>query len=149
MIRADSAPKAAMHATAAMLTLAIVLAGCALPLDAPDWLSDDAAGPEPYNYRFTLANALNTIIGGRDDPQSRILEISRPRRVNSTRGASWLVCIRWLRYASRTPRAHYAVFLQRDKIVESRLSAVLDQCEGQPYTPFTWSTDIDHPVPLR
>jgi hypothetical protein len=132
----------------AALLLTLALGGCALSGLVPDWSSDDAAGPEPTNYRFIVANGLDRIMGDKD-PNNRLLEITASRRVNSTKGASWMVCVRALRHPSRLPSAHYAVFIQRDKIAESRLSVVVDQCESQAYSPFEWKADIDRPVLSR
>jgi hypothetical protein len=137
-----------MRASASLLLAVLALGACGLPVGAPDWQSDDSAGPEPINYRFIVANALGSIMGGKDS-ESRLLEISPPRRVSMQRGATWLVCIKALRFPSRTPRAYYAVFIQRDKVVESRLSVVLDHCESEVYSPFNWSFDLNNPVPLR
>src|SRR6185312_4937608 len=133
-----------MRACASWLLIAALglnLGGCAVSALFPDRVSDDSAGPEPVNYRFLVANALGGIIGNKDDPTSRLLEISSPRRVDAPRGATWMLCVKALRYPSRTTRGYYAVFIQRDKIVESRISVVLDQCETEPYSPFEWSVD--------
>ncbi len=88
-------------------------------------------------------------MGDRDDPMRRVLEISQPRRIDSHKGAAWLVCLKALRYPSQTPRAYYAVFLQQDKVIDSRLSVVLDRCESEAYAPFDWASDVNNPVPLR
>jgi hypothetical protein len=125
------------------------LGGCAVSGLMPDWVSDDSAGPEPINYRFTIANALGGIIGSKDNAAIRVLELTTPRRVDAPKGATWMVCMKWLRIPARTPRAYYAIFIQRDRIVDSRLSIVLDQCETQTYSPFEWSFDVDHPLPVQ
>ena len=137
-----------MRACASLL-LFLALGGCAVSSLFPDWISDDAAGAEPKNYRFIIANGLAAIIGSKDDANSRLLEITVPRRVDAPKGASWMVCVKSLRFPSRTPRAYYAVFIQRGRIVESRLSVVLDQCESEAYSPFEWSVDLNNPVPLQ
>jgi len=112
-------------------------------------MSDDVAGPEPANYRFIVANSLTrgstasvavgtnagslvTVGGIMSDTEARgrLLEISQPRRVDTFKGATWLVCVRSLNYPSRQPRNHYAVFIQRDRIIDSRLSVGIDQCEA-------------------
>jgi hypothetical protein len=133
----------------ALLLMFLVLGGCGVSELFPDRISDDAAGPEPANYRFIIANGLAGIMGSKDDANSRLLEITPPRRVDATRGASWMVCVKVLRFPSRTPRSYYTVFIQRSRIIESRLSVVLDQCESQPYSPFEWSIDMNNPVPLQ
>jgi hypothetical protein len=137
-----------MRACASLLIF-LVLGSCSVADLFPDRVSDDEAGPQPTNYRFIIANGLSGIIGSKDDASSRLLEITTPRRVEATRGAIWLVCLKALRFPSRTPRAYYAVFIQRSRIIESRLSVVLDQCENQPYSPFEWSVDLNNPVPMQ
>ena len=132
-----------MHARA--LLLALTLGGCSVSGLIPDWLSDDTAGPEPANYRFVVANGLSSIMGTTDS-ELRLLEISSPRRVDGAKGATWLVCVKALRYPSQLPRAYYSVFFQRDKITQSRISVGIDQCESQPYTPFEWRSDLNNPI---
>lgn len=132
-----------MHVRA--LLLALMLGGCSMSGVMPDWVSDDTAGPAPANYRFIVANALDTIMGRRD-PELRLLEISAPRRADVVKGATWLVCVRALRTLTRQPRTYYAVFIQREKIVDSRISVRIDDCESQPYTPFEWTIDVDNPT---
>ena len=133
-----------MHARA-LLLLALMLGGCSMSGSIPDWISDDAAGPEPTNYRFIVANGLSTILGARDTGV-RLLEISNPRRVDIAKGATWMVCVRSLSYPARLPRTYYSVFIQREKIINSRISVGIDQCESEPYTAFEWSVDIDNPT---
>src|SRR6185369_12979447 len=117
-----------MHARA-LLLLALTLSGCSMSGSIPDWISDEAAGPEPMNYRFIVANGLSTILGARDTGV-RLLEISNPRRVDVVKGATWMVCVRSLSYPERQPRTYYSVFIQREKIVISRISVGIDQCQG-------------------
>src|SRR5947199_7451323 len=104
-----------MRACASLLLL-LLLGGCAVSGLFPDWVSEDAAGPQPLNFRFIIANGRGTILGS-DEP-NRLLEISTPQRVDAIRGPAWMVCLKVLRNPERTPRAYYAVFIQRDKIVE-------------------------------
>lgn len=135
-----------MRVCAALLLPLVALSDCAMPLSTPDWLAEDVAGPEPTNYRIIVAKGLGGIIGGKDNLQTRVLEISAPRRVDATKGAAWLVCVKYLRVPSRLPRAYYTVFIQADKIVESRLSVGVDQCETQVYSPFEWNVDANIPL---
>jgi len=129
----------------ALLLLAMTLGGCSMSGSIPDWISDDVAGPEPTNYRFIVANGLSAILGVRDTGV-RLLEISNPRRVDVAKGATWMVCVRSLSFPARQPRAYYSVFIQREKIVDSRMSIGTDQCQSEPYTPFEWSVDVDNPT---
>ena len=144
-----------MHVRA-LLLLAMTLGGCSMS-GIPDWISDDAAGPEPTNYRFTVSNALvngvnvsgvrgvNAIIG-RGDVANLVLEISNPRRVDVAKGATWMVCVRTLSYPARLPRAYHSVFIRHEKIIDARISVGIDQCERETYTPFEWSVDVDNPT---
>jgi len=145
-----------MHVRA-LLLLAMTLGGCSMS-GVPDWISDDAAGPEPTNYRFIVANALvNGVSGvsavsgvraiiGRSNVESLVLEISNPRRVDVAKGATWMVCVRTLSYPARLPRAYHSVFIRHEKIIDARISVGIDQCERETYTPFEWSVDVDNPT---
>jgi hypothetical protein len=57
-----------------------------------------------------------------------------------------VVCLK-AQHVPLLPR-HYAVFIQRSRIVDSRLSVVIDQCELQSYAPFNWAVDATSP-PLQ
>src|SRR4051794_40651670 len=132
-----------MHVRA-LLLFAFIVGGCSFS-GVPDWLSEDAAGPEPTNYRFLIANGLGGILGAKDTGV-RLLEISNARRVDNAKGAIWMVCVRSLSFPARLPRIHYSVFIRREKIIESRISVGIDQCQSEPYTPFEWSVDLDNPT---
>ena len=80
----------------------------------------------------------------RTDPaKAGTFEISAPRRVNSLKGASWVTCVKTQNFPL-LPR-YYAVFLQHDHIVDSRLSVLIDQCELQAYSLFDWIADANAP----
>ena len=125
------------------MLLVLSLGGCSVSGLLPDWTSPEVAGPEPA-YRFIVANGLAGIVG--NPGSAGTFEISGLRRVDSLKGASWLACIKAQNFPQR-PR-HYAVFLQRERIVDSRLSVVTDQCEIQTYLPFDWVADANAP-PVR
>ena len=154
--------------TRALLLLVLTLGGCAMPDSVPDWMSDDAAGPEPTNYRFIIANGLLAngvstpsgpsgtvgpsgpvgliaIVGSRSLAAS-VLEISNPRRVDTAKGATWMVCIKTLSYPARQLRTYHSVFIRRERIIDYRVSVGVDQCERETYTPFEWSVDKDNPT---
>jgi hypothetical protein len=132
-----------MLVRAPAILLVLVLGGCSISGLLPDWTSPDVAGPEPA-YRFIIANGLVGIVG--NPANAGTFEISDLRRVDSLKGASWLICIRVQNFP-QLPR-HYAVFLQRERIVDSRLSVLIDQCEMQSYLPFDWIADANAP-PVR
>ena len=132
-----------MLVRAPAILLVLVLGGCSISGLLPDWTSPEVAGPEPA-YRFIIANSLAGIVG--NPANAGTFEISDLRRVDSLKGASWLICIRVQNFP-QLPR-HYAVFLQRERIVDSRLSVLIDQCEIQTYLPFDWIADANAP-PVR
>jgi hypothetical protein len=37
----------------------------------------------------------------------------------------------------------YSVYIQQQKIVDSRLSVLIDQCELQSYAPFDWAREAE------
>jgi hypothetical protein len=125
----------------ALSLLALTLGGCSVSALLPDWMSDDVAGPEPPSYRFLVAIKLKEITG--DPTKLGPLEISPPTRMNSLRGASWMVCLK--SQNGLLPR-YYAVFFQRAQIADSRLSVLIDQCELQSYAPFDWVAEASSPV---
>jgi hypothetical protein len=132
-----------MLVRAPAMLLVVTLGACSISGLLPDWTSPDVAGPEPA-YRFIIANGLSGIVGS---PSSAgTFEISGLRRVDSLKGSSWLVCIRVQNFP-QLPR-HYAVFFQKERVVDSRLSVLIDQCELQSYSSFDWIADANAP-PVR
>ena len=65
----------------------------------------------------------------------------------SLKGPSWLVCVKSQKFPL-LPR-YYAVFIQRDRIVDSRVSVLVDQCELQTYAPFDWIADRNSSAAAR
>ncbi len=121
----------------------LILGGCALSGLLPDWTSTDVAGPEPA-YRFLIANKLKDVLG--DAAPTDTLQISKAERLDSLKGASWRVCIKAQKFL--LPPRYYAVFFQREQMVDSRLSVLIDQCEIQSYSAFDWQADANNP-PVR
>jgi hypothetical protein len=122
----------------------LLLGGCALSGLLPDWTSTDVAGPEPA-YKFLIANKLKEVLG--DAAPSDTLEISKAERLESLKGASWRVCVKAQKFL--LPPRYYAVFFQRDQLIDSRLSVLIDQCEIQSYSAFDWKTEANNPPPAR
>ncbi|AMN43422.1 hypothetical protein RHPLAN_49980 [Rhodoplanes sp. Z2-YC6860] len=122
----------------------LMLGGCAMSGLLPDWTSNDAAGPEPA-YKFLIANKLKEIIGNAAPTDT--LEISKADRLESLKGASWRVCVKAQKFL--LPPRYYAVFFQRDEMVDSRLSVLIDQCEIQSFSAFDWKTEANKPPPAR
>jgi hypothetical protein len=60
-------------------------------------------------------------------------EISEPRWMHTVKGWSWLSCVR---FQERSHVRTYAVFIQTDKVVDSRYAVTTDGCGEQTYAPF-------------
>ena len=133
-----------MLARAFAIVSMLMLGGCAMSGLLPDWTSNDAAGPEPA-YKFLIANKLKEIIGVAEP--SDTLEISKAERLESLKGASWRVCVKAQKFL--LPPRFYAVFFQRDQMVDNRLSVLIDRCEIQSYSAFDWKTEANNPPPAR
>jgi hypothetical protein len=117
-----------------MPLLGAALGGCSMLEFLPNWSAEGIAGPAP-SYRTIVAPQVRAIVGNIEPARMRI---SDARRVDSFKGASWLVC---LEVGTAPLPRYYAVFIQRERIVESRLSVVIDQCEQQPYAAFDWAAE--------
>jgi hypothetical protein len=129
-----------MLISALALMLCLGLAACSVSGLLPDWMSPDVAGPEPA-YRYIIATHLREVVG--EPSQSGTFEISAVRRVESLKGASWQACVKTQKFPL-LPR-YYAVFIQRERIADSRVSVLIDQCELQSYTPFDWIAEGSAP----
>jgi hypothetical protein len=130
-----------MRVRALSLLLLLALGGCSMSELLPRLTPEDIAGPEPQ-YRFLIAGRIKSIVG---DPAGLLMQISTVRRADSLKGASWLACIKAQPFALALPH-YYAVYIQQQRIVESRLSVLLDQCEIQTYTPFDWMREAEGPA---
>jgi hypothetical protein len=118
--------------------LASVLGGCSISEFLPNWTAEGVAGPAP-SHRTIVARQIKQVLG---NPGNADLRISEARRVDSLKGASWLVC---LEVENSPLLRYYAVFIQRDRIVDSRLSVVIDQCEQQAYAAFDQVAEVEQP----
>ncbi len=133
-----------MLVRALSMLLVLTLGACSVSGLLPDWTSADTAGPQPA-YRFIIANRLGDVVGA--PSLAGALEISGVRRIDSLKGASWVTCIKVQKFP--LPPRYYAVFIQRDQLVDSRLSVVIDQCELQSFTPFDWAVEANKPPAPR
>jgi hypothetical protein len=112
-----------------VLAFAVTLGGCSgseLVQNLATPLSDL---PQPDYRRIVTAN-IKTIFPAQAEIGD--LEISGVRLVDHLKGAAWLTCVKV--DAHGRPQ-QYAVFIQGDKIIDSRAGIVLDQCYKQTYTP--------------
>src|SRR5690349_9686682 len=103
--------------------MALLLAGCSLGTMPPPE-SPDPAGPAPP-YRRLVTAGLAGIVG--DPKKAGTLQISGLRRAESVKGPAWLVCVTANPEGNVAPR-RYAVFIQTEKIFESRLAIQADRC---------------------
>jgi len=113
----------------ATLLLPLALLGCssvALPqAEVP------TSGPDTAAFHKIIADYLKETfkeIGTYDD-----FEISDARWMHTVKGWTWLHCIR---FQDRAHTRTYAVFIQADKVVDSRYAVTTDGCGEQTYVPF-------------
>ena len=106
-------------------------------------------GPDP-SYRKVVASHLKQVLKNPSAYDS--FEISDPRWINSVKGWTWLICVRFRELPkseaeqiglennpSYPPqdRVHsYALFLDGDRIVDDRFAVQTDSCSLQTYYPF-------------
>src|SRR5258707_15680998 len=112
---------------------AVVLAGCSAGEVAQNLPPAARALPQP-NYRRVVADNVKAVIpnvGSVGD-----LEISGVRLVDHLKGPAWLTC---LKVDAHGKPQNYALFIQGDKIIDSRIGIVIDQCYKQTFEPFDLS----------
>ena len=85
--------------------------------------------PQP-DYRRIVASNIKTIFPAQAEVGD--LEISGVRLVDHLKGPAWLTCVK---VDAHGKPQQYAVFIQGDRIIDSRAGIVLDQCYKQAYTP--------------
>lgn len=117
---------------ASLLALATALAGCSAS-ELVQNLPSPAVPPDlsQPNHRRIVAANIRSIF-----PNQSLLgdvEISGVRMVDHFKGPAWLTC---LKLDARGTPNHYAIFLQGDKVIDSRAGIVIDQCHRETYTPF-------------
>jgi hypothetical protein len=121
-----------------MLALALALGGCSASEVVQSWMPATTAGsvtsladqPQP-NHRRIVGDNIKTILPKIDTLGA--LEISGARPVDHLKGPAWLTCLKV--DAHEKPQL-YALFLQGDKIVDSRVGVVIDQCYKETFEPF-------------
>src|SRR5271155_5497966 len=86
--------------------------------------------PEPP-YVPLVAKYLRTVLVDRSFLDG--FEISGLRWVPSLRGRNWLACVH---FRDRGPRRTYALFVERDAVVDARYAVETDACESQAFTQF-------------
>jgi hypothetical protein len=143
-----------------LLALTVTLGDCSASAVLQNWTPAPAAAPSPApdlsqpNYRRIVADNIKVLF-----PNSASvgdLDISGVRLVDHVKGPTWITCLKFRVHdstttenlvvaqptrsptASRTPQ-YYAIFIQGDKIIDSRLGVAIDQCRSQTFQPFDLS----------
>jgi hypothetical protein len=83
------------------------------------------------NYRRIVADNIRTVLPNIDS--SGDLEISGARLVDHLKGPAWLTC---LKVDAHGKPQNQALFIQGEKIIDSRVGIVVDQCYKQTYERF-------------
>jgi hypothetical protein len=123
---------------ASLLALVLALGGCSAsevvqnwtPATAVSTMNTPADLPQP-NHRRVVGDNIKTIL-----PRIETLgdlEISGARPVDHLKGPAWLTC---LKVDAHGKPQLYALFIQGDKIVDSRVGVVIDQCYKETFEPF-------------
>jgi hypothetical protein len=131
-------------AAACVATLAVALAGCSVSEFIQDLTPAPAADLSQPNHRRVVADNIKTVFPHQSDLGQ--LEISEARQVEHLKGPAWLTC---LKLDARGAAQHYAIFIQGNKIVDTRAGIVMDQCHKQAYTPLEISNPNVIPIADR
>jgi hypothetical protein len=127
-----------------VLAFAVMLGGCSASEIVQNLPSPSVSDlPEP-DYRRIVAANIKAIFPG--EAASGDLEISGARLVDHLKGPAWLTC---LKLDAHGKPQQYAIFIQGDKIIDSREGIVIDQCYKQSYTPLDIATATAAKKPTR
>jgi hypothetical protein len=124
------------------LAFAMMLGGCSGSELVQNLAPPSVADLKQPDYRRIVAANIRTIFPAQATLGD--LEISGVRLVEHLKGPAWLACVKL--DAHGTPQ-QYAVFIQGDKVIDSRAGIVLDQCYKQTYTPLEIATVAKKPSP--
>lgn len=115
-----------------VLLLAVTLGGCSASEIVQNWTSPPTvADLSQPDYRRIIGDNIQGMF-----PKKDLLfdmEISGIRPVDHLRGPAWIVC---LKLDAHGTAQQYAIFIQGDKVIDSRLGIVIDHCHKEAYTPF-------------
>jgi hypothetical protein len=104
--------------------LGISLTGCSVDLD-----SLPIAGIPP-----TLSAVAADIRKTADDAKLiPPLQVAGPIPANAVSSVPWIICLR-SEAPKQTPAPTYSLFFKENKLVSSRLSVIVDHCEGQVFS---------------
>jgi hypothetical protein len=112
------------------LAFALMLGGCSGSEVMQNWTPPLAPDLPQPDYRRIVAENIKVIFPA--TPVTGDLEISGVRLVDHLKGPAWLTC---LKLDAHGKPQQYAIFIQDNKIIDSREGIVIDQCYKQTYTP--------------
>jgi len=115
-----------------VLALAVTLCGCSASELVQNWTAPPAADLSQPNYRRVVADNIKAVFP--DPALHGDVEISGVRPVDHLKGPAWLTCVKL--DAHGNPQ-HHAIFIQGNKIIDSRAGIVIDQCHREAYTPLS------------
>jgi hypothetical protein len=116
-----------------VLAMAASLTGCSLSSLTPEGAFEKALtlSPEPLPpYRKLVAAALKSF---KDQGDFINLEISEPRWAEHLGGPAWLVCVK---FNPKTTSYHYAFYIRKETVIESRFAVGTDHCGQRIFEPF-------------
>jgi hypothetical protein len=116
-----------------VLGLALTLSGCSASEFAQNWPTGPVPDLSQPNYRRIVTENLKAIFP-KVPPGD--MEISGLRMVDHLKGPAWITC---LKIDAHGNPQHYAIFIQGDRIIDSRASIVIDQCQKESFGPFELS----------
>jgi hypothetical protein len=129
---------------ACALVFAVMLGGCSGSEIVQNWTPSSVTDMSQPDYRRIVADNIKIIFPGQAAPGD--LEISGVRLVDHLKGPAWLTCLKL--DAHGNPQ-QYAIFIQGDKIIDSREGIVIDQCYKQTYTPLDIAATTAAKKPAR
>lgn len=144
--------------------LAVALGGCSATELIENSTLTATPDPSQPNYRRIVGDNIRTIFPNMASLGD--LEISELRRVDHIKGPAWITCLKFHAQVnplvgqsapgltknedpvvvpsapsstSSGPPQYYAIFIQGDKIIDSRLGVAIDQCRSQTFQRFELS----------
>ena len=124
--------------SAVLLALHVTLVHCsAIGLMQQDWTTSATEDLSQAGYRRLVAENMKTIFA---EPSTLTnVEISGLRMVDyHLKGPAWLTC---LKLDANGRSQHYAIFIQGDKIVDSRAGVLMDRCHKEIYSSFDFARE--------
>jgi hypothetical protein len=133
-----------------LLVLVVTLGGCSASEVPQNWTPASTVPAAPDlsqpNYHRVVGDNIRTIFPNVASLAG--LEISGVRLVDHLKGPAWLTCLKF--HAPESPAVaqseptwtttgnaqYYAIFIQGDKIIDSRMSVVIDRCHKETFQPF-------------